>query len=140
MEKLRRWWRWPPILVLRFLVLAAAGSWTIYILAAFRTMEFGSSWRLVAASMVLAAILVLPVAAVTLIGLRRRRYLMGLVAALVLPVLLAEIPARAQELSFRLRYFDRPVAEGGVHERRWWPYGFHVIGYDPATGRWWGDD
>ena len=120
-------------------MLIAAGSWTIYIVGSVRTSQFGASWLQVGGSLVLASIFLLPVAAVTLIGLRRRHYLTALIAAIVLPVLLAEIPARAQEVSFRLRHGDRSVAEGGVHERRWWPYGHHVLGYDPATGRWWGD-
>ena len=135
----RHWWRRPPILLLRLAALTVAGSWTTYMLGSIRTSQVGQSWRLVGGSLVLAAIFLLPVVAVTLAGLPRRRYLTALIASVVLPVLLAEIPARAQELAFRLRHGDRSVAEGGVHERRWWPYGHHVLGYDRATDRWWGD-
>ena len=132
-------WHRLPILLLRVATLVAASSWTTYLLGSFRTSQFGPSWRQVGGSLLLAAIFLLPVAAATLVGLRRRHYRMALIAAVVLPVLLAEIPAQAQELAFRLRHGDRSVAKGGVLERRWWPYRHHVLGYDPAAGRWWGD-
>ena len=133
------WWHKKPIVLGRLLVLGAVVSWTTYLLGSVRTAEFGQSLRQVWVSLALVCLLVLPVALVALLGFRRRRFVLWLVAALALPLALPEIPARAQEWVFQRRHSERPVSEGSVLERRWWPYEGHTILYDPETHSWYGD-
>ena len=133
------WWHKTPIVLGRLLVLGAVVSWATYMLGWMRTMQFGQSWRLLWGSLALVCIFVLPVALLSLLGFGRRRFVMGLVAALALPLVLPEIPARAQEWVFKRRHSERPVSEGPVFERRWWPFRGSVLIYEPETDEWSGD-
>ena len=133
------WWHKKPIVLGRLLVLGAVVSWTTYLLGSVRTAEFGQSLRQVWVSLALVCLFVLPVALVALLGFKRRRLMLWLVAALALPLVLPEIPARTQERLFKGRNSERSVSDGPVFERRWWPYEGHTIHYDPETRSWYGD-
>ena len=111
------WWHKKPIVLGRLLVLGAVVSWTTYLLGSVRTAEFGQSLRQVLVSLALVCLLVLPVALMALLGFRRRRFVLWLVAALAFPLALPEIPARAQEWVFQRRHGERPVSGGSVFER-----------------------
>jgi len=125
--------------VARLVLLLLAVVWTAVLVGNWRTAQFGQSSRMLWASLLFICIFDLPVAALTLLGLRWRHYFIGLLVVLVVPFVLPEILARAQEASFKSRFSDLPADAEAVYEARWWPFRGNVILYDPKTREWYGD-
>lgn len=113
---------------LRVLGFLTALGWGWFIVAYFRTQQFGFS----PTSFAVAAVFVLPVAVVPFLGRRWTSVAAGAVATVLLAVATAEVSAGLEEAGFR-----RAQAANGplVFRERHWPFGSHHLVYDPASGR-----
>lgn len=126
------------IAVLRWSGTIAAAGFFTYLLAAFRTTEFGwnptSFARQLAAALLIAGLpLLLP-----LLGLPLRRIALRYFATVVIGTIAVETYAAAEETRVVRRHGIVPSQR--IVQERAWPFQHHWIGYDLAQQRWVGGD
>ncbi len=130
----KQWERVGP--VLRALGVMGAVAWGWYIVALFRTTHFGFA----PATLGLAALFVLPVAALVWLGTRRTTFLVGVMLVLFVSFLTAEGLAALEELHFQRRFEHLPPEALPVIQERSWPFDHHYLYYLPDTRSWGGGD
>jgi hypothetical protein len=115
---------------------AAVVGWGWYVVASFRTQQFGFS----AAVLGVAAVFVLPVAVLPFVGLRWRAAGLGTGAVVLASLASAEAFAVLDEARFYREHRGRPAGAAVVCQDRQWPFSHHYMSFDPATGQWRGGD
>lgn len=116
-------------------VLAVLG-WGWYVVATFRTQQFGFSLAILGA----AVAFVLPAAVLPFVGLRWRALALGAAATLLTAVGAAETFAAAEESNFLRANRRLPPDAAVVFQERQWPFTHHHLYYDPSSGRCGGGD
>lgn len=121
----------------RMILIAAALVWGSYIMALFRTAQFGISLdELFSQAFVAFLFAGLPFSAV-LFDRNARQILAGMVLATTFSWTTAELFARAQEIHVIAQYGRTP--SHFVSVKRWWPFESSGIVYSPESG-WSGHD
>jgi hypothetical protein len=108
-----------------------------YLLAMFRTTDFGFSWRFLVGEILVALLLVPPFACFVVLGKPWRQVVTQVAIGTIAAIVLTEAFAGAQELSVLCKYGNNPGKE--VWIKRWPPFEHHAIGYSPGYG-WIGTD
>jgi hypothetical protein len=111
--------------------------WGVYWLTSWRTQDFGFSVRGGFYLILLAAISVLPITFLAVLGLPWRKAIIRLALALLVMVGFAETFAGIQEFIVVQRYGEDPGKQ--IFIARWPPFENHHIGYSPGYG-WIGGD
>ena len=124
------------LLAARTLGVLAVLGWGWYIVAQFRTQQFGFSVSIIGA----ATLFVLPATVLPFVGLRWRALALGAVATLFVVVGAAEAFAAAEEFGFRRAHRTLPPDAAVVIQERQWPFTHHYMYYDPKLGHWGGGD
>ena len=114
-----------------FVLLVWGWGW----IGSLRTMSVGFSWGRVFEEAIVAAVCVLPLAALLFLGLPKWRYGCALLLAVVVPVFLAEVWAGVEEMRFKQVHRGEKTGPRSrvVFEKNW-------IAYNPATGELSGGD
>lgn len=111
--------------------------WGMYWLTSWRTQYFGFSFGGTLGLILLAAISVLPITVLAVLGLPWRKALARLTLALFVMVGFAETFAGIQEFQVVQEYGENPGTWTSI--ARWPPFANHFIGYAPGYG-WMGGD
>lgn len=111
--------------------------WGMYWLTSWRTQDFGFSFGGMLGLILLAAVSVLPITVLAVLGLPWRKAIIQLALALLIMVGFAETFAGIQEFSVVQRYGNDPGKQ--IFIARWPPFENHHIGYSPGYG-WIGGD
>lgn len=100
-----------------FLLLVWGWGWIVSL----RTMSVGFSWGRVFEEAMVAAVFVLPLAALLCLGLPKWRYGCALVRAVVLPVFVAEVWAGVEEMRFKHTHHGEKTGptSRAVFENNW---------------------
>lgn len=130
------WAGWRGFAYARIVAIVMALGWGWYITLAFRTQQFGFSVGVLLAAL----IFVLPAALLPFLGLQWRTVAMGVALLLLLTIGSTEVMASLEERAFQqhiqslastLESNDRPVVQP-----RQWPFAYHSLLFDPASGTW----
>lgn len=123
----------------RWVTVPLVATWVWFRVVDVRTWGFGSI-RCLAADVAAAAMFGLGPAVLVWAGARWRRFLLGVVATLVIPAMLAEGFATLEEQLFLRQARRAPLGTPTIFKDRWWPNGGSYLYYNPATGRYGGGD
>ena len=115
-------------------------AWAWYLATTLRTMSEASVLGGLLICSVIAATTAIPPALLLWLGLPRKRYALAIALTVLLPALLAAGVASFEEHLFVAHCRTLPPTTPTVFKNRWWPNEDHHLGFEPATGYFWGGD
>lgn len=122
----------------RIVAFVALIAWGYWITVQLRCWGAGSLFRV---TLLVAMMYVGPFACAAFLGMRWRRYLLAVFAAILLPAVVAEAQATLEEQMFLASVKNLPRNAAAVSKpRRWWPCETSFLYYDPATQKLGGGD
>lgn len=137
--------RW--LLRIRLCLLPILLSWMFYTAWSFRCWDISQGLLLDAATLLGIASVIggAPLILLLWLGCRPKHYILGVFLSLTIPLGFAEGLALYEEHWFVTQARNNPQQFGPVrgtevYHNRWWPNGNSYLGYDTATGRFWGGD
>jgi len=120
----------------RLIGVLAVVTWGWYIVALFRTQQFGFSMAVLAAPL----LFVLPFAVVPFLGMNWRAAGVGIAGLMILVLTSAETYAALEESRFVREHRKLPANAGAVVQDRQWPFANHHLLFNPQTGECTGGD